>query len=184
MKQVKGAIIIRLVKAIKTSPKGLKPYEQIFSDKAKEFLKQRILSATWYPFEEYRELYDALSFVEVRNNPSDLIQWGINGAKLLLTTTYQSTIYKEDIKMAFEKYSRFHKRVFNFGEIVTKFISITELEMTFLDMPHDWQNYYYVSLGYGIAFIELCTNIRPEYSFLNKSWEREGWTKIKFTWDH
>ncbi len=179
---MKGAITITLVKAIKTSPKGLKSYNERLSDKAKEFLQQRILMGSWYPFKEYRELYDTLCFVEARNNPSDLVQWGINGSERLLTTIYHSTVDKEDIKMAFEKYSRFHRRVFNFGEIVTEFISDRELHMTFVDMPRDWQNYYNVTIGYGIVFIELCTGKRPDYVFLNKSWEREGWTKIKYSW--
>ena len=68
------------------------------------------------------------------------------------------------------------------GEVAIKFISNTELEFTYIEMPRNWENYYHIALGYVIGFIELSIGKIPEYTYLNKSWKGEGWTKIKFSW--
>ncbi|MFW9988240.1 MAG: hypothetical protein ACFFC3_06255 [Candidatus Odinarchaeota archaeon] len=60
MKQVKGSMTIIIIKNIKASPKGLGPYNQILSDKAKELLNRRILAGSWYLYDAYRECFDAL----------------------------------------------------------------------------------------------------------------------------
>ncbi|MFX1426556.1 MAG: hypothetical protein ACFFBE_08885 [Promethearchaeota archaeon] len=183
MKQVKGTSVLTVVKSIRANKSKKDVYDRMLSNKAKEFLKKRILVASWYPFEEYRECFDALCYVEASNNPKTIVGWGIRESKLWFTTVYQSTIVKNDfLQLILERYSRFHKRMFNFGEVAIKFISDTELEFTYIEMPRNWENYYHIASGYVIGFIELSIGKIPEYSFLNKSWIGAGWTKIKFSW--
>lgn len=182
MKQVKGTMVVTIVKSIKANHSKKDEYNKILSDKAKEFLDMRILSATWYPFEEYRECFDALCFVEVRNNPIILNQWGHNEAKLWLTTIYQSSVIKGDPILAADKFSRFHRMVFNFGEIKPELISDTELDFTYIDIDPDWENFYHIASGWAQKFIELSIDKKVDYTFHQKSWKKEGWTKIRLSW--
>ncbi|MFX1366818.1 MAG: hypothetical protein ACFFCE_13515 [Promethearchaeota archaeon] len=181
-KQVKGTLVLTIVKSIKINHRKRHEYDVMLSDKAKELLNQRILSASWYPCEEFRELFDALCYVEARNNPNTLLQWGFDEAKRWFTTIYQSTVFKGDLQIAFEKYSRFHRKVYNFGEVILNSFSDTELEITYKDTPHNWPNYYHSAVGWAMCFFQLCLDKKINYSYINKSWKGEGWTTIRFSW--
>ncbi|MFX1364203.1 MAG: hypothetical protein ACFFCE_04095 [Promethearchaeota archaeon] len=182
MKQVKGTLLLTIVKILKARNRTSGYYNSALSDNAKTFLERRILTGSWYPLEYYRELFDTLCSVDAKNDPKTLIEWGLEEGKQWFTTIYQSAIVEGDLESAIERYKRFHKKVFNFGEVKVEAISDTELEFTYVDMPQDWKNYYYTSLGYALVFIELCVGKKPEYFFQNKSWERGGWTKTRFSW--
>ncbi|MFX1364205.1 MAG: hypothetical protein ACFFCE_04085 [Promethearchaeota archaeon] len=182
MKKVKGSLIITIVKSIKTSPKGWVEYDRILSNQAKEFLKKRILTGSWYPLEDYRECFDSVCFVEARNNQKIILEWSIREANRWLTTLYQAIVLKGDLEMAIEKYQRLHRRFFNFGEIITNFISDNKIELIYIDIPRDWENWYQSAVGWAMAFIKLCIDKEIDYTFLNKSWVNGGWTTIKFSW--
>ncbi len=182
MKQVKGSLIITIVKSIKTSSKGWGEYDRILSDRAKEFLQKRILTGSWYPLEDYRECFDAICYVEARNNQEIVLKWAIREAYRWLTTLYQAIILKGDIEMAIEKYQRLHRRFFNFGEIIPNVISDNKIELSYKDLPLDWENWYQSSVGWVITFIKLCIDKEVDYTFLNKSWIQDGGTKIQFSW--
>lgn len=175
-------MVVTIIKSIKANTNKKDEYDKILSNKAKEFLKQRILSSAWYPFEEYRECFDALCFVEVRNNPANLNQWGQTEAERWLTTIYQATVVRGDPQLAAKKYARFHEMVFNFGKIVPDFISDTEIDFTYIDFIRDWENFYHIAVGWAQKFIELSINKEINYQYLNKSWKGQGWTKIRLSW--
>ncbi|MFX1376165.1 MAG: hypothetical protein ACFFA0_10155 [Promethearchaeota archaeon] len=182
MRQVKGTMLAMIVKSIKYNKSKKDEYDRILSNKAKEFLNQRILSSSWYPYELYKELYDALCFVEARNNPRVLNQWGREQADRLMSTVYKVSLFKGDLKLAVERYSRFHRMVFNFGEIDTKFISDTKIIFIYPNFDPSWENHYHTAAGYAQRFIELCIDKKPDFTFLKKSWKGEGWTEIMLSW--
>ena len=70
-----------------------------------------------------------------------------------------------------------------FGDVLTELISDTEIDFTYVDLPRDWANYYYTAVGWIISFIGLGISKKPNYTFLNKSWKGEGWTKVRLSWD-
>ncbi len=182
MKKVKGSVLIMTVKSIKANHQKRSEYNKILSDNAKEFLKQRILIASWYPFELYRECFDALCFVEARNDPKTIVGWGEMDGKRTFSSTYQSTVIKNDIQLAAERYIRFHKRTTTVGEIIPEIISDNEVKFTYTDMPREWENWYHTAVGWAIAFIEMCLDKQIDYVYLNKSWKNQGWTTVKFSW--
>ncbi|MFW9988243.1 MAG: hypothetical protein ACFFC3_06270 [Candidatus Odinarchaeota archaeon] len=182
MKEVKGTIFVTIVKSIKANPNSRGKYDDILSDKAKELLNQRILVATWYPLEQYREIYDAICLFEGKNDPKILHQWGRDEANRWFTTVYKFSVIEGDLKLATEKYSRFHRMVHNYGEILSEFLSDNELVFTYKDIPRDWKNWYLIAAGYANRFIELCINKKVNFFFLNKSWINNKWTKLKLSW--
>ncbi|MFX1500190.1 MAG: hypothetical protein ACFFDH_04405 [Promethearchaeota archaeon] len=182
MKQVKGSMVVGLVRGIKRNYPKRAEFNKILSDKAKDFLQQRILTASWYPFDTYRELYDASCLIVSENNPKNLYEMGVNAANSSFSEMYSSTVQKGDLRMAIERYRRFHGRIYNFGDTIVEFVSDNELIFIYKDMPRDWENWYHMIAGFALTFIELCIDKKVDYSFLNKSWEQEGWTKIKFSW--
>ncbi|MFX1376164.1 MAG: hypothetical protein ACFFA0_10150 [Promethearchaeota archaeon] len=182
MRQIKGTMVLTIVISIKRNKGKRDQFNRILSDRAKDLLSKRILSSTWYSFEAYKDCYDAMCHIEARNNPKKLNEWGQREAKRWLTTVYQASLSKGDPKLAIEKYSRFHRLVFNFGEYRPEFISDTEVDITYIDIPRDWENFYHSTTGWAQSFIELAIDKKVNFRFLNKSWQGNGWTKIKYSW--
>ncbi|MFX1376166.1 MAG: hypothetical protein ACFFA0_10160 [Promethearchaeota archaeon] len=182
IRQVKGTMVAMIAKSIKYNKSKQEEYDRILSDKAKQLINQRILSSAWYPYELYKEAFNALSFVEARNNPRVLIEWGRVESERLMTTIYKLSVFKGNIQIAADKYARFHRMVFNFGEIIPEIVSDTKIIFTYEDFDPNWENVYHVAVGYAQAFIELCIDKKTDFSFLKKSWKGEGWTQIMLTW--
>ncbi|MFX1500192.1 MAG: hypothetical protein ACFFDH_04415 [Promethearchaeota archaeon] len=182
MDQIKGSIFQMIVRSIKANHNKVGEYESILSDKAKEFLNKRILSGSWYPLEVYRELYDTLCFIEAKNNPKILHQWGVVEAQRSLSTIYRSLVVKGDLKRAIEKYKRFHSMVYTFGDVLPKIISNNEIIVTYKDTPRDWENWYQMITGFVTKFFELCFDKEVNYTFLSKSWNGGDWTEIRYSW--
>ncbi|MFX1376167.1 MAG: hypothetical protein ACFFA0_10165 [Promethearchaeota archaeon] len=182
MRQVKGTMVAMIAKSIKYNKAKQDEYDRILSDKVKKFLNQRILSSAWYPYDLYKEAFNALCFVEARNNPRVLIEWGRVDSTRLMSTIYKLSVFKGNIQIAADKYARFHRMVFNFGEIITENISDTKIVFKYHDFDASWENFYHVAVGYAQTFIELCIDKKTNFNFLQKSWKGEGWTKIMLTW--
>ncbi|MFX1390454.1 MAG: hypothetical protein ACFE9Z_10355 [Promethearchaeota archaeon] len=182
MRKVKGTMVITIIKSIKANKTKKNEYNNILSEEAKEFLNQRILSSSWYPFEVYKECFDALCLVEGKNNPTMLTKWGQDEAEPWLKTIYAATIVKGDPQTAAEKFARFHKIVFNFGKIVPEFISDTEIHFSYKDFIPEWENFYHLAAGWVQKFIELSIDKKVDFHYLTKSWKGEGETKIRISW--
>lgn len=182
MKQVKGTILAMAVKSIKSNKEKSDEYDRILTDKTKEFLNQRILSSSWYPYEMYKELFNALCIVEARNDPKIIRQWGQIESNRLMSTVYQFSVIKGDLQQATEKYVRFHRMIFNFSKVIPEIISENKIIFTYEDLDDTWENFYHVAVGYVQGFIEMCLDKQTDFSFVQKSWKGEGATKIMLTW--
>ncbi|MDD1778968.1 MAG: hypothetical protein LUQ65_12455 [Candidatus Helarchaeota archaeon] len=180
MKQVKGSMLKMIIKSIKANKSGI--YDNMLSDKAKDLLSQRILDSIWYSFEVYKECFNALSQVEGKNNPLVIVQWGRHRSEELMTSIYQSAIIKTNLKIATENYKRFHRTVFNFGEIEIEIISDHEILVIYKDFERDFENFYYISIGWIQRFFELCLGKKVTYKILKKSWEGAESTQFSLSW--
>ena len=180
MKQVKGTMFKLIVKAIKVNKSGA--YNNMLSQKAKDFLNQRIIDSIWYPFELFKECFNALSRVEAKDNEDILIEMGRMQRETVMSNFYKLTEVKGDLKSSMEKYQRFHKLLFNFGELNSEFISDTEMVVTFSDFEPEFKNFYYTTLGWIDKFIELCNGKKIQYKVKKKSWEGDNATEFLISW--
>ena len=180
MKQVKGSMFKMIAKAIRADKSGA--YDNLLSDKDKEFLSQNILSASWYPFDIYMRCFNALAEVQAKGNMDICIQWGRMEGEATMTTIYKQTIIEGDPRKAMEKFKRFFKLMYDFGELDIEFISDTEMTITYKDFEPDFKIYYHVGLGWMERFLELCGCKDLNSKFLVKSWEGAEETKIQVSW--
>lgn len=175
-------MVAMVIKSIKYNKSKQNEYNRILSDKAKEFINQKILSSSWYPYKLHKEVYNALCLVEARNNPTILNQWGRDQADRLMSTIYKISPFRKDIQKAVERYSRFHRMVYNFGEIDIELISDTKIIFSYKDFDPNWENFYHTAKGYVQRFFELSIDKKINFKFLKKSWEEKGWTKVMLSW--
>ena len=180
MKQVKGTMLKAIVKAIRADKSG--QYDNILSDKAKVFINQRILDSIWYPFKLYKECFNALSKINARGNKNVLVEWGKAESEKIMPRVYSHIIIKGDPTVAMEKYARFHKMVFDFGEIQYEQMSDNQIIVDYKDFEPDFENFYYIAIGWIEKFIQLCIDKIPNYELLKKSWEGDDFTQFELSW--
>ncbi|MFX1381460.1 MAG: hypothetical protein ACFFBP_03380 [Promethearchaeota archaeon] len=180
MKQVKGTMFKMIIKAIKADKSGT--YDNILSDKAKEMMNQRILDSIWYPFDIYKECFNALCKVTANDKKEVIIKWGRVESERLMTRIYSQAITEGNIESAIEKYARFHKMVFNFGEIQSELISDNQIIVNYREFEKDFRNFYYIAIGWIDKFIDLCIGKKAQYEILKKSWEGADLTQFKLSW--
>ena len=179
LKQVKGSMVKLVVKIIKANKSGI--YDKLLSDKAKELINQRILDPVWYPFDAYKECYDALCQVEGKNDPKVIMQWGRNSAEQVYSSLYKSSITGANVKAALDGFTRFHRTAYNFGYVEGKIISDYEVQL-YKDYDVEWANIFYLTIGWVQKFFELCLHTRINVKVLRKPMTGAASTLISLSW--
>ncbi|MBN1800441.1 MAG: hypothetical protein JW891_02990 [Candidatus Lokiarchaeota archaeon] len=179
-KKVKGSLAKILVRSVRSNKTGV--YEDILSREGQELINQRIFDSIWYSYEAYRNVHDAVAKVEANNNQKILFQWGQKFGDALMTSIYKNTVSVIDIKMAIDRYKRFHNLLYNGGILKHDFLSSSHLRVIYDGFERDWELYYYISSGWMHKFLELCLNKDIAFSFHMKSWEGAQWTVYDFSW--
>ncbi|OLS14185.1 MAG: hypothetical protein RBG13Loki_2196 [Promethearchaeota archaeon CR_4] len=169
--------LIIIIRANKTGA-----YDKLLSDKAKKLVAEHIFDPVWYPYETYKEIFNALCQVEATNNPRVILQWGRVRGREILSTIYKYTLTDDRVKAALFSYTRFHKAVFNFGEIEGTFVSNHEIQTTYRNFDPEWVNFFYLSTGWQEEFFHLCLGKPVNYKILKGPMKGADVTQLSLTW--
>lgn len=181
MKQVKGSMMKSFIRPARANKTGI--YQEILTDASQKLLKERIFDSVWYPFDLYKELATHVCKIEGRSNQKTLISWGEQHGEAILTSIYRGSIVDGDIKKAVQKYARFHRLVFNFGTVVSEFLSEKSVIISYTEFEPDFEYFYYIALGWTKRYLELCTKKQVSYIILKKSWTSSEPTSYQFSWE-
>ncbi|MFW9994637.1 MAG: hypothetical protein ACFFD4_21520 [Candidatus Odinarchaeota archaeon] len=182
MKQIKGSLFKRTVVYIRANKSKRDVYDSMLSEEAKKLVYSRLMDPLWYPFDVYKECFNALCKVEANNDRDVIFEWGQMESEFLMTSLYKSSIKEGSVSTTLERYNRWHKHVHTFGEVLSEYITSNRVVVTFKDFEPDFENFYYIATGWLAKFIELCTGEKPSDEFLKKSWLGAPDTQILFTW--
>ncbi|MFX1399056.1 MAG: hypothetical protein ACFFAS_18680 [Promethearchaeota archaeon] len=182
-RKLKGYLMKAIVKAIKADKVHEKEYDELLSDRTKQFLNQRILDSVWYPWDVYSELYQAIIKIVAKNNPKIVAKWGHDFGEKVVSKFYKNIIDEGNaIKLA-EKYPRFHKMYYNFGSISHEWISDNEIIYTLNDFDPKFELFFYLNIGWTQLIFEMCVKKKVNYKFLKKSWKGDDVTQFKLFWE-
>ena len=90
MAQVKGTILIDFVKTIKADKSGA--YDEFLTDQDREIISQRILPSGWYPYQTFRNCFNASVQVLAKNDMEKVEQWGRLYGEAIITSVYKGLI--------------------------------------------------------------------------------------------
>jgi hypothetical protein len=180
VKQVKGTMLKRTAISIKANKTGA--YDKLISDRSKELLAERIVDPAWYPFDLYKECFDALCQVEANNDRRIILQWGKKLGEDLLTSIYKASITDLNIQAALSSYVRFHRRIYSFVEVEGKIRSDHEVEIIYKDFEPDWTNFYHIATGWVQRFFELCLGKQVKYQVVKNPTKGIESTHIILSW--
>jgi len=173
--------MVRLVvTAIRANKTGA--YNQILSEKAKELVFQSVVDPVWYPFELYKECFNAECQVDAKNDPKVIVQWGRNRGEELVTALYRHTVRDANLKTALDSYTRFHRSVFNFGEVEGTIVSDHEIQISYNNFDPEWVNFFYLATGWQQEFFQLCVGKTITYRILKRPMKGADATQISLSW--
>ena len=180
MKKIKGALLKYFIINIRANKTGI--YDEILTEKEKEIVNQQIHDAIWYPFEHYQIAFTAIFKVEAKGDVKEIIKWGHEFGKQIVSHMYGRSIKKRTLRHAITSYQHLLKLWFNFGELNEDIISDNEFNLIFDGDQPDFDLHYYIALGWLKSFFEGYLQTEVTTKFLQKSWEGDEKTIINLSW--
>jgi len=182
MRHVKGSMFIEIVRGIKSDKENSSVYDNLLLEEDKKLLSKTILSGSWYPYDIYKRCFNALAKVIAKDDMEVCRQWGHTQGEEMIKSVYKSVLKDKNYKTAMGRLNSLFKLMYDFGELTVNFISDNELEVMYNDFDPDFKVSYYVALGWMEKILEICGFKNVKSTFLVKSWEGVGDTKLHFSW--
>lgn len=181
MRRVKGVLLKFFVKSIRANKSGI--YDNLITEDDMETIKKRILDAGWYPYEAFKNCFNAVCKVDAKDNVKLIQKWGHKRGKETLSRLYKEPMMKRDLSSALFSYNMLFKRWFDFGKQYGEIISNNEVHINIENFDSDFRLFYYIAMGWMQGFFEIYTGTNVTAKFLEKSWEGADRTKVKLTWN-
>jgi hypothetical protein len=180
MGKVKGTILLDFVKTIRADKTGV--YDQYLSDEDREILKERILPSGWYPYETFRNCFNAVVQVLAKGDMDSVRQWGRIYGENIVTGVYKGIIKDRAPMESLSKYSTYIRNLFDFGEISIESVSGNEAIVSIKGLDADFEPLYHMMLGWLERSLELCGAKDIEAEVLSKAWEGAAESKVRISW--
>ncbi|MFX1236845.1 MAG: hypothetical protein ACFFAS_04985 [Promethearchaeota archaeon] len=178
-KKVKGSMLKPFVIGIRADKNGT--YDNLLSEEDKEVLKLKILDSAWYPYETYKNTFNAVAKVSARGNMEIVRRWGMERGKEITERMYRGARVKRDLKTAVGLFNRFFKLWFNFGAQAEEMISENEVNLTYVDFDLDFEAFYYTAIGWMEIAFNILIGKKINAKFVTKSWIEKKPTVINIT---
>lgn len=180
MPNVKGTILIDFVKTIKADSSGA--YNAYLNDLDREILHQRLLPSGWYPYQTFKNCFNAVFKVLAKGDLEKVRQWGRVYGEAIITGVYKSIIKEGEPLESLMKYSTHIRNFFDFGEILVEPVEKDQALVRIRGFDPTFQPQYSIMQGWLERSLELCgaKNIRTEV--IAATWKGAPETIVKITW--
>lgn len=180
MGRVKGALLKLYIKGIRANKSGI--YESMLSEEDMKIVNQRVLDAAWYPFETFKNCFNAVTEVFAKNNKNIVKKMGYNAGKETIQRLYRGPMMKRQLSDAIKSYNNLFKLWFDFGKQYGVIISNNEIHVVIEEFDPEFEFFYYVAAGWMESFFDGYLGTKVSTEFLEKSWKDSKRTVFKITW--
>lgn len=180
MSKVKGTVLVDFVKTIRSDKSGT--YEPYLTDEDKEIISARILPSAWYPFETFRNCFQAVVRELAGDDLENVRQWGRLYGENIITSVYKSMIKQGQPMESLEKYGTYIRSFFNFGDIEVHRLTDHKATVVITGFGDDFSSLYYIMAGWIERSLELSGAKNIKSDFVAKAWEKEPDTRINLEW--
>ncbi|OQX62674.1 MAG: hypothetical protein B5M56_05740 [Desulfococcus sp. 4484_241] len=179
MKKVKGSVLAPFAKTINADKSGI--YDTILSAEARETVASHIINSAWYPYEIYRECFEAVVSVVAKGDLNICTDWGREYSEKILGTFYKAALHQKDPEDGVKMFQTVWNNLFSFGSVSGNLLPGNELIIS-IDFDRDFETWYYLAMGWIERNTEIVLNQKVKSEFTEKSWEGAPMTKIRLTW--
>jgi hypothetical protein len=180
MARVKGTILIDFVKTIKADRSGA--YGPFLTPQDQAIITGRILPSGWYPYETFLHCFNAVVKVLAKNDMEAVRQWGRLYGEHILTGFYKGMIRAGAAMDTLEKYKNHIRNLFDFGEIEVEPLAATSAIIRIIGLDPEFEAQYHMMCGWIERSLELCGASDISCEFVEKSWQGDPQTSLKFSW--
>jgi uncharacterized protein (TIGR02265 family) len=178
--QVKGSMLMFVVKGVRAA--GIEHFDHLLTDADRELLNQRILPINWYPFENYRRLFDSLVTVVARGNTRTVRQWGRDYGSTILEGVYRSVISPGNPLRSLKNYEQRFSSFYDFGALEVTETGPGSAQLEIRSFDPTWASIYEMISGWLERTIELAGGKDPRIEFLARSWAGDPSTIYSVSW--
>lgn len=168
MRKVKGMLLVPWVKVVRSDKTGM--FDKWLDDSDRKIISARVLPSSWYPFETYRHIFDAVSTIFARGDEKIIHDWGQQVATEMLTGTYRIIIVPNSPMESMKKCMFMGSIFFDPGETEMKVTGEKSFEIHCIDYPADFKNLYLLLRGWYTRLLILAGAQNIENEITAKSW--------------
>jgi len=181
MKRVKGSILVDFVKTIRADKTGV--YERYLTPEDKAIVTGKILPSAWYPYETFKNCFNAIFEVLAKKNLDQARQWGKFYGEAIMSGIYKGLL-RQDEPLEYIKKSQVHiKNFYDFGKIEVISEKPNQVLIKAMDFDPSFPPLYYIMLGWWERTVELCGAKNIQSEFVRKSWEGAEDTAFRIKWE-
>jgi hypothetical protein len=180
MKNVKGSILVDFVKTIKANKTGV--YDRFLTDEDRSVINQHILPSAWYPYETFRNCFNAVFEVVAKKNPDQVKGWGELYGQAIISELYKGFLKQGEPLDYIKKYQVYVKNFFDFGRIEVIEEKPNQVLVKLVDFDSEFAPLYYMMFGWLKKTLELCGAKDLNAEIAAKSWQDPVDTAFRFRW--
>ena len=181
MGRVKGSIFIPWVIGIRSDKSGV--CDKHLNDEDRKVISNQILASSWYPFETYINVANAVVKELAKDNMELVRQWGRDFTDSTYKNIYKNLFSEKDPKKAMKSHQLMFKTLFDFIEVVVEEVSEKEYIVKLQGADPKFKTFFYSTLGTFERALECSGAKGLKADFVDKSWEGAPATQIRFSWD-
>jgi hypothetical protein len=181
MMQVKGSVLIDFVKTIRADKSGV--YDRYLTDEDKRLIQQRILPSAWYPFDTFKNVFQAAFEVLAKGDLEKVREWGRAYGEVITKTIYKGLLKKGQPMEHLKRYPTAIRNFFDAGSIEVKEVSKNEAEMILKGFDTGFVPIFYIMFGWLEKTLEMCGAKNIQFETLEKAWEGAPQTRIRMSWE-
>ena len=178
--QVKGSMMMFVVKGVRAA--GPEHFYPLLTDEDRRFLTQRILPINWYPFDNYKRLFDSLVSVVARGNTQTVRQWGRDYGSAILEGVYRSVIIPGNPHRSLKNYEQRFGSFYDFGKLEVTETGPGSAELEIRNFDPSWTAIYEMISGWLERTVELAGGKNPRIDFKARSWAGDPTTIYRISW--
>ena len=180
MAKVKGTMLIGLVKTIRADRSGA--YDAHLTDQDRALVERHILPSSWYPFDQFQRIFNAVMDVLAGSNTELVRTIGRSYGRDIIQGVYKNLVIAGDPMESLKKHQIAFKMFFDVGESVFEPVSDRSARMRIRNFDPAFERWYYILLGWLEECLELsgATNVRG--TFASRSWHGDPETVVELSW--
>lgn len=180
MGRVKGSIFTPWVIGVRADKSGA--CDKHLNDEDRKIISNQILASSWYPFETYINVSNAV-VKELAKDDMELVrQWGRDFTDSTYRHIYKNLFSETDPKRAMKSHQLMFKTLFDFIDVDVEEVSENEYIVKFGGVEPNFEAFFYSTLGTFEKALEYGGAKGLKAEFIDKSWEGAPTTRVRFSW--
>jgi uncharacterized protein (TIGR02265 family) len=180
MAKVKGTMILGLVKTIRADTGNT--YDPHLTDQDRALVARQILPSSWYPFDQFKRIFNTVMEVLVGSNTELVRTIGRSYGRDIVHSVYKNLVIEGDPMESLKKNQIAFKMFFDFGESSFERLSDHSGRVTIAGFDPSFERFYYILAGWLEECLELSGAKNVNSTFTSRSWEGDPDTVVEFSW--